>query len=314
VNISSQVLRHQSQPNPTRTAAKAGGSNTTSSVTPQAYEQPPLDELFEGSKPKWGATYNKYISSTQVPHSVESTEYYDPAADQKIASEFYANLDGLTGQERMQALRGLVSSAHTPEPKGYHFTVAAHLYKTVDRHQDGTVRSVYNKEPIKLYKYPDISLDTLSEKELSAIPGACASSPEVIGAWLAFQHGNAELNCEHVVPQSYFDKAEPMRSDLHHLYACDIQDNSSRGSTPYGRYQPVGGRGEVARATLYFMLRYPDVKTPYRAADVEMLKQWSEADPPETFEKRRNHEIQKVQGNRNPFIDHPEWLKDFHPK
>ena len=31
-------------------------------------------------------------------------------------------------------------------------------------------------------------------------------------------------------------------------------------------------------------------------------------DPPDAFEKRRNDIIQTTyQGNRNPFIDHPEW-------
>jgi len=29
------------------------------------------------------------------------------------------------------------------------------------------------------------------------------------------------------------------------------------------------------------------------------------------MERHRNAEIQKLQGNRNPFIDHPEWVADF---
>jgi len=31
--------------------------------------------------------------------------------------------------------------------------------------------------------------------------------------------------CEHVVPQSWFAKAEPMRRDLHHLFACESRCN-----------------------------------------------------------------------------------------
>lgn len=291
---------------------KASSKETSENPSLDAYEQPSMDELFKGSSPQWGKKYNKYIASTQVPHSFESDlAYFDAEADKKIASEYYADLENLAPEERMKALRELASSSHTPEPKGYHYTVAKHLYNTVDQHPDGTIRSVYNREPIKLFKYPDISLDTLSEKDIDSIAGASSSAPEVIGAWLAFQNGNAELNCEHVVPQSYFGKKEPMRSDLHHLYSCDIGENSSRGSTKYGSFVPKGGKGEVARATLYFMLRYPEVGTRYNSKDVEMLKGWSEQDPPSTHEKRRNHEIQKIQGNRNPFIDHPEWLADF---
>ncbi|HEV8149801.1 MAG TPA: endonuclease, partial [Gemmatimonadales bacterium] len=86
------------------------------------------------------------------------------------------------------------------------------------------------------------------------------------------------LNCEHVVPQSWFAKAEPMRGNLHHLFACEPRCNSFRGNTPYfhfadfpaleviqdqcgrrdqDRFEPQAGKGPVARATLYFLLRYP---------------------------------------------------------
>ena len=45
-----------------------------------------------------------------------------------------------------------------------------------------------------------------------------------------------------------------------------------------------------------------------------MLKQWAADDPPSLHELHRNRQIEKIQGNRNPFIDHPEWLADFKPK
>ena len=281
----------------------------------EGYEQPPFEDLFRpGGGPKFGTEYNKYISSTQVPHHIESAKaYYDEAADKKMASEFYSDLDGLSGAARMDKLGDLLAQSHEPNPKGYHYVIAKHLYTTVDKHPDGTIRSIYNREPIKIAKYPDISLDTLEDNDLKSIAGAMSSSPEVIASWLAFQRGNAELNCEHVVPQSKFGKAEPMRSDLHHLFACDIGENSRRGATRYGRFKPKGGRGEVARATLYFMARYPNINLGYNGKGIEMLKDWSAQDPPSLREKHRNHEIQKLQGNRNPFIDHPEWLNDFRP-
>ena len=70
------------------------------------------------------------------------------------------------------------------------------------------------------------------------------------------------FNCEHVVPQSWFGKDEPMRGDLHHLFACEPRCNSFRGNTPYfdfadseeavmtdcgrregNRFEPRGGHG-----------------------------------------------------------------------
>ena len=278
------------------------------------YQQPRLDDLFTGGKPRFSPIYDKFIAASQVPHPEPAPAYYDEAQDGARAREYYGGLAELANpSERTQKLRDLVRTSHVPEPRGYHYVVARSLYSEVDRHPDGTLRSVYSREPIQVLTYPDLSLQTLATNELSAIAGASSAAPEVIGAWLAFQRGSASMNCEHVVPQSYFGEREPMRSDLHHLFACDIQENSRRGDTPYGSFVPQGGKGEVARATLYFMLRYPEVHLPYGPDKVQMLKEWSAQDPPDTHERHRNAEIQKLQGNRNPFIDHPEWVADFQP-
>jgi endonuclease I len=37
------------------------------------------------------------------------------------------------------------------------------------------------------------------------------------------------------------------------------------------------------------------------------LLDWSMQDPPDAEEVARNDVIQDFQGNRNPFVDHPEW-------
>ncbi|WP_162428224.1 endonuclease [Pontibacter pudoricolor] len=41
------------------------------------------------------------------------------------------------------------------------------------------------------------------------------------------------INCEHTVPQSWFDEAVRMRSDIHHLFPTVTQWNSDRGSDPF---------------------------------------------------------------------------------
>ena len=38
------------------------------------------------------------------------------------------------------------------------------------------------------------------------------------------------------------------------------------------------------------------------------LLKWHEEDPVDQIERRRNDTIAKFQGNRNPFIDHPEYV------
>ena len=41
------------------------------------------------------------------------------------------------------------------------------------------------------------------------------------------------MNCEHSWPQSMGASSEPQKSDLHHLYPCRGNVNSSRGNKPF---------------------------------------------------------------------------------
>lgn len=42
--------------------------------------------------------------------------------------------------------------------------------------------------------------------------------------------------------------------------------------------------------------------------DLASLKAWHAQDPPSDEEKYRNNIIFDIQGNRNPFIDNPQWV------
>lgn len=94
-------------------------------------------------------------------------------------------------------------------------------------------------------------------------------------------------------------------------------------------------KGDMARAIFYMAIRYegiaaeaahdgviPDLEltddrsrisaTSNTAAKAYMgllgdLLAWHAADPPDVEELERNDVIQAFQGNRNPFVDHPEW-------
>ncbi|MEO9885731.1 MAG: endonuclease [Balneola sp.] len=47
----------------------------------------------------------------------------------------------------------------------------------------------------------------------------------------AFQKG---INTEHTWPQGMFDRDEPMRGDIHHIFPTKIEVNGDRGSLPFG--------------------------------------------------------------------------------
>lgn len=70
-------------------------------------------------------------------------------------------------------------------------------------------------------------------------------------------------------------------------------------------------KGDVARAMFYMAISYNGVNglnwSIPSNQNLALLRQWHLQDPPDNFERTRNEVIGNVQGNRNPFIDHPEW-------
>jgi len=83
-------------------------------------------------------------------------------------------------------------------------------------------------------------------------------------------------------------------------------------------------KGDAARALLYMPIRYNGISgynwtfnwlnnTRLPALnegpqDLATLIQWHKQDPPDKWEVDRNNYIQSIQQNRNPFVDHPEYV------
>ncbi len=134
------------------------------------------------------------------------------------------------------------------------------------------------------------------------------------------------FNCEHTWPQSLFSSREPERADIHHLFPTDVSANSRRANYPFGVVSSaswteggskLGGntfeprdaqKGATARAMMYFVIRYQDYSN-FIDGQEAILKQWHTTYPPSAFEIQRNEKIFTYQKNRNPFVDHPEFLE-----
>ncbi len=124
-------------------------------------------------------------------------------------------------------------------------------------------------------------------------------------------------NQEHVWPQSKLSGSEQI-GDIMHLRPANPSENSSRGNTPYGEgsgyYNPGPSvRGDCARMVLYMYVRWGKTNTwgsggVMQSADV--LLDWMEEDPVDTWEMGRNDSVQSITGTRNVFVDYPElaWL------
>lgn len=145
--------------------------------------------------------------------------------------------------------------------------------------------------------------------------------------------GGSGLNAEHTWPQSK-GAVGAAKSDLHHLFPSDVKTNSRRSSYPFGvvkkiQWSHAGNKlgnnpqgkkvfeprnevkGNIARAILYFYTTYggrSSTSTANFRVEQETLKAWHIQDPVDAAEKARNEAIFKHQGNRNPFVDHPEFV------
>lgn len=288
-------------------------------VTPTT---PPKDELT--------AALEEFRAAARKP-------YYDATRDQSDRDAYYdrllSRLDKLSPTEFYAELNTLLTRTHN---KKLTYKPATHLYPWIDLQPDLTIQSIYSQTQ---FKPEELIREDFRVDQIRAVRSQELRVQESVLTAEQFQtaldllEASLPYNCEHVVPQSWFNKKEPMRGDLHHLFACEPNCNSFRGNNPYtdfpsfkpelevirdrcgmldkGRFEPGAGKGAVARATLYFLLRYPgeinQTVKEYKAESLQTLLQWHTEFPPTEYELHRNAAIFEKQGNRNPLIDFPEW-------
>ena len=148
------------------------------------------------------------------------------------------------------------------------------------------------------------------------------------------EHGGdiGEWNREHVWARSHGDLDEFLTdSDMHHVRPTDVWMNGKRaaldfdnGGTELYLYNTGDEvKGDVARMMFYMAVRYEgddgfaylelnnqvnNLNTPFMG-ELSVLIEWHLNDLPDEFEMNRNDVIFSYQGNRNPFIDHPEFVQ-----
>lgn len=270
--------------------------------------------------------------------AARSRPYYDRARDQQAQADYYRDLHrDLAPPQLFQRLHELLTETHTTKLA---YQPRKHVYPWLDLHPDGQIRSIYSGQvfsPETLIR-EDFQIEQrrvlLREQLRAQLPAARteaalaeAQSQELFSALEA----SLPYNCEHVVPQSWFGAREPMRGDLHHLFACESGCNSFRGNTAYfdftdfgealrstcgkalkadNQFEPEHGKGVVARATLYFLLRYPGLinatAKEYHPERLAILLRWHARQPVSDYERHRNAICFEKQGNRNPLIDVPD--------
>ncbi|WP_173917472.1 endonuclease I family protein [Halobacillus sp. Marseille-Q1614] len=252
--------------------------------------------------------------------------YYDREKDKQAVEQYYKSIN--LEQININELGKLLKETHS---RPLRYDPSEYVYPWVDLRPDGKLKSIYSGENREVEDVIKEDYETSIKRE-EAIEMAEAVEQDQVKV-LEQIASKFKYNCEHVVPQSWFDKQEPMRGDLHHLFTCEPVCNSIRSNYPYhdfkdyepekmkvsriedkcGKaeeelFEPEFAKGTAARAMLYFLVRYPEKieKEHKDKIDIELLFKWHNGDPPAEYELHRNQAIYEIQGNRNPFIDFPD--------
>ncbi len=238
----------------------------------------------------------------------------------QVPKGYYSDIDGKSGAELKTALYIIIRN-----PDVLTYSELWEAFEITDSRRDNTVWDIYssNQDNGAAYYY-DFRNNRcgLSKKE-----GDC-------------------YNREHSLPRSWFKKTPFMDSDLFHIYPTDGYVNNRRSNLPFGEvgiimwessngskigqntfgnytktvFEPIDEfKGDLARTYFYLVTAYEEFlpewvseqaggeKYPgFSDWSLDLLLRWHREDPVSIKEVRRNEEIFKIQGNRNPYIDYPD--------
>ena len=230
---------------------------------------------------------NKVINEAAV------TNAWDTNVKPSVQASYYSAADGKTGTSLKSALAGF----NKPTSPSYDWS----RYESADEAQDdsNSILCVYTRHNIPKN-------------------GHCGSY-----SWNTW-------NREHVYTQTKFPKSD---KDNHNIFACEGQINNYRGNLKFAEVKNSGGtrvtvfdhvtdcyktssyfepcdeaKGEIARACLYCTIYYGYDLTEIFDSEATALK-WNANFTVTPREIYRNNVVQGLQGNRNPFIDHPSYAQ-----
>lgn len=221
---------------------------------------------------------------------------------------YYDRAEGKTGS----ALKNALHDITTPSGRYYDYNSLANQYETSDNVEgkDGYVRLFYSS---KEYNWP---------------------------MWGMYGTDDNSVQREHVWPQSRFkiygvnddSKLNPY-NDVHNVRPAWGSDNAKHSNLFYGEgstnlfdpdtlknHDKINSyRGDIARIIFYMAVRYDKLEivdrntagtdmSSYEIGRLSYLLKWNLENPVSPREIQRNEAIYKGrQGNKNPFIDHPEY-------
>ncbi|WP_294291034.1 endonuclease [uncultured Chryseobacterium sp.] len=251
----------------------------------------------------------------------------------QIPTGYYDGTTGLTGAALKTKLKQIITNGHIDN--GYNGLWTG--YQTTDRdniampgyENDNTILDLYSENPNGTdpytYNYPSGQCSGNSGPE-----GLCYNREHVVPQSLFNSNAPMVSDIHFIRPTDA--KVNGMRSNFPYgkvgSASYTSQNGSKLGTSISPGYsgtvfEPIDAfKGDIARMILYFVTRYESQLSGFGTGnmlggsafpglqtwELNQLLAWHAADPVSATEISRNNASYVYQGNRNPYIDHPEYV------
>lgn len=265
------------------------------------------------------------------------TIFYTLSGFSQIPTDYYSTATG-NGYTLKTQLNAIISNGHTDQ--GYSALYTA--YETSDTdlfyENDNSVLDMYSENPT--------GTDAYNYQHFSRNCGNYNSENDCYNREHIFPQGffNSQYpmrsDIHHVVPSDGYVNGRRSNYPFGEVSSASYTSNngSKVGSNTFDSFtgtvfEPIDEfKGDIARMLFYFATRYQNdvtdsswdnhdssISNPldgtndqvYEDWYIKLLYKWHTNDPVSIRETVRNDEAYKFQGNRNPFIDHPEYVAEI---
>ena len=247
----------------------------------------------------------------------------------QIPTGYYDGTAGLTGAALKTKLSQIITSGH--QTKSYDALDDEYPNSDKDSYyeKDGTVLDIYSENPTETDPY--VYQFGVKKCGNYKIEGDCYNKEHIFPQGYFNKASPMVSDIHHIVPTD--GKVNGMRSNFPFGNVGSSVSYTSKNGSKLGTsnsvnysgkvFEPINEfKGDVARMIFYFATRYEAKLKDFDANDIltntsfpgiqswelEVLKQWHTNDPVSQREIDRNNAAYTYQGNRNPFIDQPEYV------
>jgi len=243
---------------------------------------------------------------------------------------YYDDAEGLTGYQLKTALKEIIDN-HTVYDYDDLYTIYEDSDSDYYYENDGTVLDIYSEKPetADAYNYHH-QQETCGNYNGE---GDCYNREHIVPQSLFNSASPMVSDAHFVVPtdgyvnnrRSSYPFGEVSDPDWTSTNGSKLGTNSTDGYSGTV-FEPIDEfKGDVARMLFYVATRYEDEIAGWGDSDMfdgtsdhvfsdwflEILVSWHNQDPVSQREIDRNNAVYDYQENRNPFIDHPEWVGEI---